>query len=61
MKPFKVYETDTDYSICVYAGALWAVVTTYDSFSGTHECKGTYGTIKEAMEAAKQLVKQYKF
>lgn len=61
MKPTKIYETDTDFYVCVFNSPSMALVTTFDVVSGKHEREGTYSTLAEAMQAAKQLVKQFKF
>ena len=61
MKLAKFYETDTDYLVCVFISPSLSVVTTFDTVNSKHEREGTYSTLAEAMKAAKQLVKQFKF
>ena len=61
MKLTNYFETDTDYLVCVFNSPSMAVVTTFDTVSNKHERESTHSTLAEAITAAKELVKQFKF
>lgn len=61
-KLLKVYDTDTDFTICIYGSDKEAVyfVTTHDDVMRKHFVVVKYQSYNDAERSAKERVRQYR-